>query len=338
MTRDTVLIDSSNDDSGMSQKLDVVIPTFYRSSHLVETIQSLVPSGHLVRSIFVVDNGQSSATQEDCREVAGTTGLPVVYLDPGGNIGPAGATAHVMDLMIAAGRDDHWLLRLDDDRPLPVELLSLLLDEAQAAFDEDPRTAAVGLEGAIWKRYRARLVPPKRGGGRFVNVDYLKTGQFPLFHTGAMRTIGGFRADLFFGMTEVEYGIRARRSNFTLKEAARLRHFSESRNPARRSFVRRSYVRRSLGRRSDWRRYYSLRNLLVILLENGQPFTAVRVGVTRGLLKPLLALAFNPHEGAKNLRLSSRATWDALRRRMGKTLDPYEWAKYNNRLSGGDMP
>ena len=234
-----------------------------------------------------------------------------------------------MELALDTAGQDHWVLRLDDDRPMPTGLLPLLLDEAVAALEEDFRTAGVGLDGAVWKRRRARLVAPTRGSGRFVAVDYLKTNHFPLFHTRAVRQIGGFRADLFFGMTEVEYGIRARRANFTLKEAARLRHFVEPTDPKRRRVVR----------RSDWRRYYSLRNLLIILRDNGQPFTAVRVGVSRGLVRPLLDLVLDPREGASNLRLSTRALADASLRRMGKRIDPYQWARRNHRLDAeGDMP
>jgi GT2 family glycosyltransferase len=334
MTRSAAMIQDTpiarrRDEVHVRPEVDVVIPTFRRSSRLVETIQSLEATAGLLRSVFVIDNGQSPETQTDCRVLAAKTGLPVVYIDPGANIGPAGATARAMQLAIEGAGEDHWVLRLDDDRPIPPGLLPLLLEEAVAALAEDPRTAGVGLDGAVWKPRRARLLEPKRGDSRFVAVDYLKTNHFPLFHTGAIRATGGFRADLFFGMTEVEYGIRARRSNFTLKEAARLRHFVEPNGQRRRRFVR----------RSDWRRYYSLRNLLVILRDNGQPFTAMRVGVSRGLLRPLLDLALDPREGTRNLRLSTRALADASRRRMGKRIDPYQWASRNHRLDAeGDMP
>lgn len=322
-------ISSGSQHLRIRRDIDVVIPTFRRSSRLSDTIRSLEPTKSLLRSVFVIDNGQSAATRDDCRALAVETGLPVVYIDPGGNIGPAGATARAMELALDPAGQDHWVLRLDDDRPMPRGLLPLLLDEAVAALEEDSRTAGVGLDGAVWKRRRARLVSPERGDDRFVAVDYLKTNHFPLFHTRAVREIGGFREDLFFGMTEVEYGIRARRSHFTLKEAARLRHFVEPNNTTRRRFVR----------TSDWRRYYSLRNLLIILRDNGQPFTAIRVGVSRGLLRPLLDLALDPHEGARNLRLSTRALADASRRRMGKRIDPYQWASHNHRLdAAGDMP
>jgi GT2 family glycosyltransferase len=328
VVQDTPL-DRMPEDVRIRAEVDVVIPTFRRSSRLVETIRSLEPTANLLRSVFVIDNGQSAETRDDCRDLAAKTGLPVVYIDPGGNIGPAGATARAMQLALDALGEDHWVLRLDDDRPIPPGLLPLLLDEAIVALDEDPRTAAVGLDGAVWKPRRARLVEPRRTGDRFVAVDYLKTNHFPLFHTGAIRATGGFRADLFFGMTEVEYGIRTRRAGFTLKEAARLRHYVKPNDAPRRRFVR----------RSDWRRYYSLRNLLIILRDSGQPFTAVRVGVSRGLLRPLLDLVLDPREGARNLRLSTRALADASRGRMGKRIDPYQWARNNRRLDAtGDMP
>ena len=61
-----------------------------------------------------------------------------------------------------------------------------------------------------------------------------------------------------------------------------------------------------------WRRYHSLRNMIVILRRNDHPLTAARITVTRGVLKPLASLPFAPRNAAQHLKLNLSAARDAL--------------------------
>src|SRR5439155_15640547 len=113
---------------------------------------------------------------------------------------------------------EDWIVLLDDDDPPPDgSLLAELTSFAGAMRAADPSTAGVGLGGARFAWRTARLVPirdDERIGP--VRVDYLGGNRFPLYLVGAIRRVGVFRADLFFGFDDVEYGLRLRTDGYSL--------------------------------------------------------------------------------------------------------------------------
>lgn len=72
----------------------------------------------------------------------------------------------------------------------------------------------------------------------------------------------------------------------------------------------------------SWRRFYSLRNLLHVLVSTGHTSTAVRVAAVRGVAKPLANLPFAPRVSAHTLRWNARAIRDAFGGRLGRTVEP----------------
>ena len=64
----------------------------------------------------------------------------------------------------------------------------------------------------------------------------------------------------------------------------------------------------------QWERYYSIRNLIVVLRANGAATTAIA--------KPLANLARVPRFALQHLRLGLRASRDGWSDRLGRTLDP----------------
>ena len=142
---------------------------------------------------------------------------PIVYLDPGDNIARG---CH-------PGRAWNWR-STRSVRPLGTSPRRRSTDAARSApalvgrggraLEEDLRTAG-GMDGAVVKRRRARLVSPTRGSVVSC-VDYLKTNHFPR----SPRPSGGRSAASVPTCSSddgFEYGIRARRSNFRSTEAAR---------------------------------------------------------------------------------------------------------------------
>lgn len=295
---------------GVHWKLVVVIPTFDRPAGLSTCLRALTPLKDVLDEVHVVDNGTGDAAREVCRQWEGQSGIRLQYIRPPSNVGPAGATALGM-LSVMQTRTEGLLLRLDDDRPVAAEAFRRLLTVTKSEMSARSTLAAVGLEGARWFPRRARLQPPLRTPGARTAVDYLKTGHYPLYRFSAVRSVGPFRSDLFFGMTEVEYGLRLRRAGWELLEASDLRT-SDGPGPRR----------PSLWSPPDWRRYYSLRNLIVILRESGHPVVALRVALVRGLAKPSAAVLARRPQATDALRLSARAVVDAYRSRMGRTVDP----------------
>jgi hypothetical protein len=267
----------------------------------------------------VVDN---SPTPEGRRLVeryrAG--GHAAEYVAAAENLGPAGAVALAMGRLLAAAGDDDWIVLLDDDNPPagPGQLAELLGFAARMRR-QDPRLGAVGLVGARFDRRRGRLlrVPDHELGGP-VAVDYIGSGQFPLYRVPAVQAVGPFNAELFFGFEELEYGLRLRRAGWSLyADGERVRN-------GRLTWGRLGAEGRPSMRLAEptWRRYYGLRNLIHILLAGGCRGAAVRVTVLAGLGKPLINAPRHPGRSIRHLRLNWRACRDGWTRRLGRTVEP----------------
>jgi hypothetical protein len=65
-----------------------------------------------------------------------------------------------------------------------------------------------------------------------------------------------------------------------------------------------------------------LRNLVAILLAHRHPIVAMRIGVTRGVLKPLMSLPIAPRAATRRLALNISALRDAWNGRLGRRVEP----------------
>ena len=140
--------------------------------------------------------------------------------------------------------------------------------------------------------------------------------------------VGVFLSELFFGFEELEYGLRLTRGGFRLyadgdrwKERKRVKRELGLLPPEEVSGQRaaQTTVRVTVP---TWRRFYSLRNLIYVLRHTGAPVTAIKVGLTRGLLKPLVNLPVAPQAAWRSLKMNWRAFRDGWRGRLGRTVDP----------------
>lgn len=291
----------------------VVIPTYHRDDHLRLTLENISEqTAPPLLEIIVVDNGSLRSCRELCGEMAESGEVPIRYVDAGTNLGAAGATALGMSLALQHAGDSDWIVRCDDDSPRPPpDLLRNIVEEAERLRSADERVAGVGMSGSRFDYRHCRLVkPPNSGAAGVVDVDYLATNLFPFFSVGAIRDVGTFREDLFFGHDEVEFGLRLRRHGYRL---CRIDLAGQQRRPSSTSW--------RLGS-VGWRRYYSLRNIIAISREYCGPLTTLRLVVVRGFLKPVLNLLIEPRNALGHLRLNTRAVLDAYRGRMGRTLEP----------------
>jgi len=189
-------------------------------------------------------------------------------------------------------------------------VLSDLTDLAGSMLTRDPMTAAVGLRGATFDARRARLVSATAHGAERsdpVPVDYIGGNAFPYIRVGAIRQVGPFAEELFFAWDDLEYGLRLRRSGFSL--------YAPARRPRE---VKPSW---RLGEPS-LRRYYKLRNLIYIMRRHGRTGAAIRLTLVRGLAKPLANMALSPRAAAGLLAMNVRACRDGWAGRMGRTMEP----------------
>lgn len=301
-------------------RLYCLIVTYRRPSQFAVALDFALGQGRRPDLVVVVDNEGSSEVAETVT-AAQQRGEPVELIQPGDNLGPAGGTAVAMERILRDASDGDWITRVDDDNEYEdSDVFGRLLEFARTQRNLDPRVGAVGAVGSRydWKRGRLERISDEEIDAGPVDVDYVPTNVFPAFSVAAVRDVGVFDAALFYGSSEVEYGLRLRRAGYRLLADPAL-----WRRLGRRAATN-AGARRTL-RPFSWRRYYSLRNQVYLLRASGHRWTAVKVGVVRGVLKPVLNLLFDPRNALVHLRWGSRAVYDGWRGKMGRTHDPEDF-------------
>jgi GT2 family glycosyltransferase len=290
-----------------------VMPTYRRNSGLRVNIDSICAQSSTPDVLLVVDNASSRETEAIVRDAAAGASIRIEYVDSGRNRGPAGAMRIAMELASVECDDEDWLLRLDDDRPLETSgILERLLSATTEIRNTDPMVGGVGLAGARLDYRRAKMYkPPRAVDERWVTVDFLATGFLPIFRMAGVREVGPFMEALFFGWTEVEYGLRMRRAGYNLYRCNQLTNPSPS--------------ERTLPPISDWRRFYSTRNEVYVLRSYGHPWAALKAGCLRGIVRPALGIASHPASGLRALKLGVRGAADGWRGNLGMTVNPDDW-------------
>jgi rhamnopyranosyl-N-acetylglucosaminyl-diphospho-decaprenol beta-1,3/1,4-galactofuranosyltransferase len=283
-----------------------VVVTYRRPDIVDNTVGRLLDQTYPIHQVVLVDNDPDGSG----RPIADRFGLE--YLLAGSNVGPAGGIALGMSAALEAASDDDLVLLVDDDDPLPHDdTLERLVATYEAASSES-RCACVGLTGARYRRSTGRFarVPDAELNG-LVPVDYVGGGHCPLYSTAALREVGVFRDDYFFGFEEAEFGLRLRRAGWQLLVPGG--YWMEQRQVAGRTGLGASVM--SIDPPMPWRQYYSSRNALRLAREYGTS-TAVVVTAIRGLLlTPLRRIAVQ-HSLAAG-RASVSGTLDGLLGRSG---------------------
>lgn len=298
-------------------RLYAIIVTYRRPAGLWAIVRSVLAQDRVPDVLVLVNNDASdtpATVAADCR----SAGLETHLIEPGENLGPAGGTAIAMDWILSVSTDpDDWVIRFDDDKELPFRTLIGDLERfAVEQLASDSRLGAVGAVGSRYDFRRGRLVrvPDDELTGP-VAVDYVPTNRFPLFRLKAIRATGGFDARLFYGSSEVEFGLRLRRAGFRIVA-----------DPA--TWKRLGRVTADTAGPSwrlqpwNWRRYYSLRNQIHYLRAFGHPWVAMRVACVRGIAKPAMSLFVTPRLAATHLKWNWRAVTDGWFGRLGRTVEP----------------
>ena len=306
---------------GDGRKLFGVLVTYRRPSELAETLSLLEEQDRRLDSLVVVDNGADPSTETVVR----SSSRPTEYLPTPENLGFAGGVAVGMERVLTIAHDEDWIVLIDDDDPPPfADALAALERFASTMVEQDGHTAAVGLHGSRWdwRKGRVKRVSDAELSGP-VAVDYVGGNSLPFYRVGPLREVGVFSRDIFFGLSEVEHGLRLRRAGYTAYAHGDL--WRKTRTMAgRMGYVARPSVRL---RKSDWRQYYSLRNTIHILRAHGKTLSALRVSALVGLLKPVLNLPIAPRTAWRQLQLQSKAVGDGWRGRMGRTVEPEPWGR-----------
>jgi len=316
--------------SGMAPKMRLlgVLVTFHRRETLEATLDRLAAQTRRLDRVVVVDNG----SDQGVAELVGREDLLdwVDYMDAGANLGPAGGYELGMAQLLETARDDDWILLLDDDDPPFFDDAFECIEQfASSMMRQDSKTAAVGISGGRFDRSKGLVI---RIGDDLIHdavrVDHITGGGLPCYRVGAIRQVGRPMSELFFGFEELEYGLRFADAGFHLyADGEQWRKRKQVKRdagllPPEHVSVDRSSKTNVKVSVASWRRYYSLRNLILILRKKDLAWTAFKVSVARGVVKPLLNIVLNPRDAWSVLKLSLLATRDGWMGITGQTVNP----------------
>jgi glycosyltransferase involved in cell wall biosynthesis len=296
-----------------------ILLSFRRPRELAVTLDRLAGQSRRLDRLVVVDNEASPETEgivarfaEDYRDVS--------YHGMAENLGSAGGIAFGMERVLDEAGDDDWIVLLDDDDPprwpdTVMELASF----AGRVRARDGHTAAAGLRGArVNPRTGQTIRVPDRELSGAVPVDFLGGGGFPFYRASVVRAAGTYLPDLFFGFSDLEYGLRLRAAGYSMYAHGDLwRRAREATGRLGRA------ARPSLrtGEQGDWRRYYELRNLIFTMRSRGRRGAAMWLTVTR-VGKGLLNVPIAPRAAWGDLRLALRGSRDGWAGCLGRTVEP----------------
>jgi glycosyltransferase involved in cell wall biosynthesis len=295
-----------------------VLVTYRRPDALTTSLETVTRQERRLDTLVVVDNDPLESARGLVESLGRVSPRPT-YVPAGRNLGPAGGIALGMRQVLARAQDDDWVVLLDDDDPpLTTDALRLLAELGTTLRDEDPRTAAVGASGTNFDVARARAlrIPDSALQGA-VPSSCIGGNQLPLYSVHAIRAVGVFDERLFFGFEELDYGLRLWASGFTVYAHGDV-WLRSRRHHGRIGMT--TAPQRTLTE-PTWRRYYSLRNLIVILRKRGHHLAALGL-VARSIAKPVSNLPRTPSLAVRHLRLNGRAIADAYLGRMGLTVPP----------------
>lgn len=229
-----------------------------------------------------------------------------------------------MEIFLERSTPGDWVMLVDDDNP--PHSGTTIADTWRFARDcvaADPATAAVGGAGARYSRKSGTFERITDGElhGR-VSVDYIGSGQFPMYSREAVSGVGIFDQSLFFGFDDAEYGLRLRRAGYHL-------YADGDRWKSDRSWLGTWGKPRAFfstrGDTGTWRRYYNTRNIVFIARRYGGVVAPLYAGAGSGI-KGVAALA-RSRRPVRELLLPIRGLADGVIGRMGRNVDPSEyWA------------
>ena len=293
-----------------------ILVTFQRPTSLTNCLISLASQEEPLHQLIVVDN----APTPEARGLAlgSSCAYPVEYLAAPENLGPAGGIATGMRLIEEKAHEDDWVVTLDDDNPpWGPSAISSIHRSADEWLTKDPMTGCVGTGGTRLDRKTGRVsVVSDSQLAAGIQPDSIGGGRFPFYRVAALRSVGEFREDLFFGFEELEYGLRLRSHGFGMHIDPVLRK-ERGRADGSGQHSKRSMRLQPIS----WRRYYSIRNLIFILRAYGSSSAARRI-TALALAKPIANIPMAPTLSTRHLSLATRGCHDAWMNRLGRRVEP----------------
>jgi GT2 family glycosyltransferase len=303
-----------------TSKIFGILLTFRRQSLLPDALRKILSQTRWVDQLLVVDNENSAATkaivEQFYREFPKAK---IQYVATPQNLGSAGGWAFGMQRVLEVAADGDWILPLDDDDP-PRERhdVERIAEFARTMERQVADLGAVGIIGARLMERDGRVLRLPDGELRGpVSVDWVGTGNLPLYKVAAVRRAGVFDHRLFFGHTEMEFGLRLRSHGFRIFAHGEM--WKERRGRCGQLGMVKP---RSLVCRLRWEQYYSIRNYIYIMKRLRRWDIVVKYVAVQCIAKPLWTAFVKPSHAIPGLRVAVRACWDGLVGRMGCRVEP----------------
>lgn len=306
--------------SNVNARVFGILLTYRRQQLFTEMLQKICTQQRLPDCLVVIDNEASDETESISRRFQKThPEAHWVHLRAPQNLGSAGGWAWGMETALELANDRDWVLTLDDDNPPEHEgLLRQMFTFAETQKERDPKLGAVGIVGARfnWRTGNLVRLDDEELTGP-VSVDYVGNGHMAMYSVGMIRNIGPFQRELFFGHTEVEFGLRMRRAGY---QALANGDLWKQRRVQRNKIGFQPKPRKTCE--IHWRKYYVTRNYIRTMVSFGRPDLALKRAFLQIVVKPLATMLVSPRRAYYGWRLGCRAAWDGFRGNMGATLDP----------------
>ncbi|MDA9859197.1 glycosyltransferase family 2 protein [Rubripirellula sp.] len=303
-----------------------ILPTYRRQDLLADTLNKIMRQVRAPDVLVVVDNESNAETKKIVDDFdRQRNDVDVIFMDAGENLGSAGGWALGMTEALKHSQDHDWILTLDDDDPPMWEHeISDMFSFAQMQLENTEDLGAVGIVGARfnWKTgYLVRPLDDELQGP--VEVDYVGSGHSAMYRADVMREVGGFRGELFFGHTEIDFCLRLRAAGYKViangdlwrkrrTEAGRL---GLSLKPSRKVAL-------------TWKKYYVTRNYIFLMLDFSRRDLALKRALIQTIAKPLYTLPSSPSLAFEGFRLGLKASLDGFRGNMGRTIDPAAFREF----------
>jgi GT2 family glycosyltransferase len=283
-------------------RVAAVVVTHNRSAVLAETLRAARAQTRPPDRIYVVDN----ASEDGTREILRADFPDFLHVRNAENLGCSGGLARGIEAASVERVDAYWLL--DDDSPPQPDALATLVAAAESSSEQ---TGIIGCRGGLVKLGLIRHVNDPRqlshhqpSGDLFAADFVLLDGS--LVHARVVEEIGLPRADYFTMLEDVEYSLRAGQASFDVLMTGR-------------DLVRRKHLGSAPGS-AVWRSYYQARNHLRMALDFRSPM--LLFGWVARQARSIVAALRAPDCRWQRIRLRLRGTWDALRGRMGRRVEP----------------
>ena len=299
-----------------------ILLTYRRHRLLPETLRVISCQTRPLDRLLVVDNENSDTTRKIVEQHrTAFPGTEILYVATPNNLGSAGGWTFGMRQLVDDAVDEDWIMPLDDDNPPQDDHeIERILDFANRASDQFQDVGVVGITGARLARRSGRIIrltDDQLHG--CVPVDWVGTGGLPLYRVFVLRKAGMFDEQLFFGHTEMEFGLRLRQAGYRIlahgemwrERRQKAGHLGITRCPSRLCAI-------------NWKRYYSIRNFIHIMKCHGRWDVVIKQVIIQCLAKPLCTVLVAPSNAVAGFRLALRASFDGIFGRMGRRVEPEE--------------